>query len=186
MDLIIQQIMDDLPQIVRRANLRAHELDLLANIKSESRRKEWLTSKVIAWERYAKHIDYLASGAPVIEGGGHISISHSHQYVALLFSDTRCGIDIEDSGRNAAKIARKFTTEHEISIAREVYTDNAELLIWCAKEALYKYAARSEGDFIDDFKILSATTDTLVTTAYGNQVIVHFTTMESLLITYCT
>lgn len=184
-NIVIRHIEHGVEQLLERANLRECDMRRFAQITTVSRQIEWLMSKVIVWERLHKHIDYAGNGAPIIDDG-YISVSHSAQYIAVLFSvHAPCGIDIESKSRNAAKIARKFTSQNEVEIARILFPANAELLVWCAKEALYKRAGVEGADFRKDFKIDSIINNRLVATAFGKETTLEVEEIGDMLIVYC-
>lgn len=182
--ILIRKIDGTVEELLEMANLRECDMARFEKITNPTRQAEWLMSKVMVWEALQKHVDYTPQGAPLIEGG-YISVSHSNSYVAVCLSDKACGIDIENIERNAARIVRKFAVEQEIEIVKQTVIPNPELLVWCAKEALYKYAGIEGADFIRDFKILSASNDTLVATAFGSRVGVRFEQRDDILIAYC-
>jgi phosphopantetheinyl transferase len=75
-------------------------------------------------------VGYNKNGAPIIEGGaerGHISISHTKGWVAVIWSPEPCAIDIELRDR---KLSAGAAARYNISSIED----------WCALEARYKYA----------------------------------------------
>lgn len=95
----------------------------------------------------------------------HFSISHCGNYAAAVVSKTeRVGIDIEIPKSTVLKIAHKFLSEKErnsFNISTELIADNLQLLtlLWCSKEAMYKWWGWGEVDFsemlqIDPFVLL--------------------------------
>jgi 4'-phosphopantetheinyl transferase len=81
---------------------------------------------------------YEESGKPYVKDGPHISISHSYNYIVVLFSEHgEVGIDIEKVRDKIIQIRRKFLSPAELK-----QVENASLeehtIYWCAKEALYK------------------------------------------------
>ena len=71
-------------------------------------------------------------GKPIlIDGGKHFSISHSKDLIALAFSDSNCGVDIEKIElREFKKIAERMKFEAET--LGEFYEE------WTKYEAMYK------------------------------------------------
>ena len=71
-------------------------------------------------------------GKPILmDGGKHFSISHSENLIALAFSDSNCGVDIEKIKlREFKKIADRMKFEAET--LGEFYEE------WTKYEALYK------------------------------------------------
>ena len=120
------------------------------NYTSEKRKKEHFASRLLVNEICpTKTIIYNEFGAPELNNGKHISISHSKQLVAVILSDKKTGLDIEKISDKALRIASKFVSEKNlIKLNKEKAT-----LIWCIKEAIYKWHQKGEVDFIKDIII---------------------------------
>ena len=127
-------------------------LDLYGNINttnytSEKRKKEHLISRLMLNKLCENGtIIYNEFGAPELDNGKHISISHSNELVTVIISDKKSGIDIEKISEKALRIASKFVSEKNlIKLNKEKAT-----LIWCLKEAIYKWHQKGGVDFIKD------------------------------------
>lgn len=136
-------------------------------------------------ERYNLTISRRSNGSPFLVGDDRsVSISHTKDIVALYVSDNVCGVDIEFCSRNASRVSRKFTDSDEISVAQSVYSKNAELLIWCAKEALYKMCGVDGAEFKSDFRLVSSYETTLECSAFGNLTNLSFFELDDLLVVH--
>ncbi|MBS1646264.1 MAG: 4'-phosphopantetheinyl transferase superfamily protein [Bacteroidetes bacterium] len=92
---------------------------------------------------FFKHADieilYHSTGKPYLNNGWHLSISHSYDWIVLLFSNNKkeVGIDIEKISNRVQGIKDKFLSDAEIldlaQAPAEKYTT-----YWCAKETVYK------------------------------------------------
>ena len=130
-------------------------LDLYGNMNtpnytSEKRKKEQLISRLMV-NKICKNgaIFYNEFGAPELNNGKHISISHSKELVAFILSDKKTGIDIEKISEKCLSLASKFVSEKNlIKLNKEKST-----LIWCIKEAIYKWHQQGGVDFIKDIVI---------------------------------
>jgi phosphopantetheinyl transferase len=72
-------------------------------------------------------IGYNENGAPVLDAGrGYISVSHTRGWVAVVWSQEPCAIDIELRGR---QISRAVMARYPIASIED----------WCAFEATYKF-----------------------------------------------
>ena len=122
----------------------------ISNYTSKKRKKEHLASRLLVNEIYpTKTIIYNEFGAPELNNGKHISISHSKELVAVIISDTKSGLDIEQISEKPLSIASKFVSEKNlIKLNKEKAT-----LIWCLKEAIYKWYQKGSVDFIKDIII---------------------------------
>lgn len=87
---------------------------------------------------------YEKSGKPYVKSGPNISITHSHNYLGVIFcKDHAVGIDIEKVRDKIINIRRKFMSVDELSQVTDTSLEE-HTIYWCAKEALYK-AAGIEG-----------------------------------------
>jgi 4'-phosphopantetheinyl transferase EntD len=81
----------------------------------------------------------------------HFSISHCGNYAAaIVSSQKRVGIDIEQPTERILRVIRKFLGENEISL---IVPHNTEQLVkmgtlfWSVKEAMFKWYSHGEVDF---------------------------------------
>ena len=120
------------------------------NYTSEKRKKEHFASRLLVNEICpTKTIIYNEFGAPELNNGKHISISHSMQLVAVILSDKKTGLDIEQISEKSLRLAFKFVSARNlIKLNKEKAT-----LIWCLKEAIYKWHQKGSVDFIKDIII---------------------------------
>ena len=130
-------------------------LDLYGNINtsnytSEKRKKEHLISRLMV-NKICKNgaIIYNEFGAPELDNDKHLSISHSNELVTIIISNKKTGLDIEKISEKALLTASKFVAEKNlIKLNKEKAT-----LIWCIKEAIYKWHQKGGIDFIKDIII---------------------------------
>jgi len=83
---------------------------------------------------------------PHIKQGGHISISHSHDLMGILYNGREStGLDIELLRDKVLAIQHKFLNEHEKAWA----ANDVETLVsfWAIKESLYKVFGKKGTDF---------------------------------------
>ena len=151
---------------------------------SASRRCE-----VLAWRAIVRrelgaevaisHDDY---GAPKVDKPNiHISVSHSRDRVAVLFSSGVCAVDIESVERDFRRVASRYLSAEEQALAEQYDLFGA---MWCAKEAMYKYHRRGGIDFLRDtiIKEYRPEDDTLVTLLMGEILEVRLHRDDNLLI----
>ena len=133
----------------------AADLAFVEQYGSASRRCE-----VLAWRAIVRrelgaevaisHDDY---GAPKVDNPNtHISVSHSRDRVAVLFSSGVCAVDIESVERDFRRVASRYLSAEEQALA-ERYDIFAEM--WSAKEALYKYYKKGRLDLVKHISIAS-------------------------------
>lgn len=97
-------------------------------------------------------------GKPIlIDGGKHFSISHSEDLIAIAFSDSNCGVDIEKIKlREFSKISKRMGFEAET--LGEFYQE------WTKYEALYKLGKNIEYGSVanydlDDYALTAVSED---------------------------
>ena len=119
----------------------------------------------------AKGIDparlaHRESGAPFLSEGPFLSLSHTRDYAAALFSETdaHIGIDIEMCSERFFRVESHYLHPSESQAIRRELPDGLPLeralgIWWCAKEALYKAAGQRVISFSDDFRLYGLNAD---------------------------
>jgi len=97
-------------------------------------------------------ITYTATGQPQLKDY-HISFSHTDNTVAVALAKIPVGIDIENLTPRILPLYPRFMSEEEIAGCdlnnlKELY------YFWCAKEAMYKWFALKNIDFIEDLQVV--------------------------------
>ncbi len=102
-------------------------------------------------------IIYKESGKPYLLSEVSISISHSYDWLVILFSfkGNDIGIDIEKVRDKILNIKEKFLSKEELINLQDALPEKYTIY-WCAKEAIYKALDVeglnfSEQIFIEDF-----------------------------------
>lgn len=95
-------------------------------------------------------IDHEPSGRPFLSSTIHqspVSISHTRGYAALLLSTAgSVGIDIEYRSDRVERIAHRFIRPDEMPLLN---TTDDKLLVWSAKETVYKLFSEQKLMFFD-------------------------------------
>jgi len=121
-----------------------------SNFKTEKRKKDFLVSRLLLNELEPnQQISYNSNGAPEISNGKHISISHSKNLVAIIISDKKVGLDIEYISEKPLRLSPKFITDN----SHQDLTKEKATLIWCLKEAVFKWHQKGSVDFKKDIQI---------------------------------
>jgi phosphopantetheinyl transferase len=94
-------------------------------------------------------LSYNKFGAPQINTNDNISISHSTNLVAIGFSKFKIGIDIQKISEKALSLSPRFICESNLN---NLSTEKATLL-WCCKEAIYKWHQKGSVNFKSDIYI---------------------------------
>lgn len=146
----------------------------MITIRSTAQGEARLTADAMVRELFgAHHIERLSSGAPyIVDADGKpmatsISISHTDSYVAIMDCSEPCGVDIELMDRRVEHLSLRFACEGELAVCRTIFPANPALMVWCAKEALYKVLGREGVDFRRDLSLVSACGGGLGARAFG-------------------
>jgi phosphopantetheinyl transferase len=135
---------------------------------------------------------YDAFGKPHLNGDKHISITHSHEFSAIIISDETVGIDIELQREKIIRIADKFCNSEFQYLEpnnKEEYIQKLTV-IWGAKEAIFKI--RNEKGisfknhiFVTDFSLISKKNNAKL---YFNDLVtefdIHFEEIENFTLVY--
>ncbi|MAU36907.1 MAG: hypothetical protein CMD14_05995 [Flavobacteriales bacterium] len=145
--IAVMKIYESLNQLIKLSDIQN-----ISKFKTERRKKEILSTRLLLNKILPNTtILYNKYGAPCIENDNFISISHSIKFVAIIISKFRVGIDIEKITKKPLRLSSKFIANSEhFPLSEEKAT-----LIWCCKEAIYKWHQKRKINFITDIKILS-------------------------------
>ncbi len=153
----VAELSEMLPKYLNKIDLE------LLNL--EKQQQEWLSSRILVYHvcdfidkfsaKFQKDLQKDSFGKPflVIENQIiHVSISHSFPYSAVVLHRNKAiGIDIEQVNPKLEKIAKRMFHADELQWATTLQ-DLA--LLWCAKEAMYKWYGKRGIDFRKHLSIL--------------------------------
>jgi 4'-phosphopantetheinyl transferase len=143
--IAIWEITETLEELLQLSNTIS-----TANFNTEKRKKEWLASRLLLNEINPNYsISYNTFGAPEVDNDGYISISHSKGLVAIIISQQKVGLDIEEISEKSLRVSSKFVSTNNL----KALTAEKATLIWCCKEAVFKWHQKGEVDFIADIKL---------------------------------
>lgn len=126
---------------------RLNELEILKlnSIQHPLKKLEYAAGRFLKHQHFGNlSINYDDTGAPYIENGPYISISHCKSHVILGYcAKHRIGVDIEIVSDKSLITQRRFITSDEKNIFN---TSSAEemTLLWSLKETMYKLSDRNE------------------------------------------
>lgn len=107
---------------------------------SAQRRCEYLAWRaVVRRELGPVRIAYDAAGGPVLPDRPelHVGVSHCPGWVAVRIAPHPCAVDIELRDRHFGRAASRYMTPDEEALSADPRLPG---IVWCAKEAIYKYA----------------------------------------------
>ena len=118
--------------------------------RTEERKKEIICTRLLLNKLLPyTSISYNKFGAPEIEDNNFISISHSKNIVAIILSKKKIGLDIEKISAKPMALSSKFISkDYHTPLTKEKAT-----LIWCCKEAVFKWHQMGGVNFIKDIRI---------------------------------
>lgn len=137
----------------------------LATLMAPARRAQWSTARTMLRRELGEEgeLRYASSGALVLSkpvGDYHyLSISHTENWVAVMFCAKRCGVDIESIDRNFNKVASRYISPDEHERLKAKVGEIFEGVMWSAKEALYKYGNQTGVDFTHDMVVTDINTE---------------------------
>lgn len=119
-----------------------------------------------------------------------ISISHSYEYVGIMFSRTHeIGLDIEKIDERINRVSRKFLNENEQLFAESKLS---KTLIWSAKESVYKWYGKKELDFKEHMQAYpfiavdkGIFNFKLSKNEFEKEIDIHYYLIDNYVITYC-
>lgn len=139
--MLIWKVTESLAHLQSQIQLRPESQARLESMKSELHQRAFLSVRMLLLEAGYTDFDlyYDIFGKPHLQDGQHISITHSHEFAAIIISNQKVGIDIELQREKIKSIASKFC-DAELSFLVEQSQDYIPKLtvIWGAKEAIFK------------------------------------------------
>ena len=144
---------ESLDELLRMLVTSQADLNILNTFKSEYRKLEWLTTRVLLKRLLAPaeaiSIAYDKNGKPtLVNSSFSISISHTKNFVAVLIAKSPgVGIDLETIQPRIEKIAQKFISKEEEVFIEENKTHDYQHVIWGTKEVLFKIYSKGDLNF---------------------------------------
>jgi len=153
----IWRIEEPIEWLLENACLQPKELDFYQQIKNDTRRKQWLSVRVLLKSLLPDselNIGYTNEKPHLFHSDFHISISHSGDYAAILVGNVRfIGIDIEKVSDKIDNLYHKFLGSEEIDRLEKDWLSDQLHIYWGAKEAMYKMAGIKGIEFSNQLKI---------------------------------
>lgn len=116
--------------------------------------KHWLASRLLLKEifpqkRIRLEKDEFNKPHLFVDGKPfHISITHSHDFAAIIVSDKQAvSIDLERIDERVERVSSKFINDEERRFFLEMVDVKMLTVVWSAKETLYKLYGKKELDF---------------------------------------
>jgi 4'-phosphopantetheinyl transferase len=155
--ILVWEITESYQELFVAVVLNESNLNRLNGMKSEIHQRAFLSVRKLFQEAGYTDLDlyYDEFGKPHLHDGKHISITHSHQFSAIILSDEVVGIDIELQREKIIRIADKFADSEFLFLEKENNEEYIRKLtvIWGAKEAVFKIRNEKGISFKDHIKV---------------------------------
>ncbi len=193
--ILVWEITESLEELLGQVVLKEKTQLRLYKMKSEMHQRAFLSVRMLLKEAgytdFELHYDEF--GKPYFLDGKHVSITHSHQFSAIIISDETVGIDIEMQREKILRIADKFVNALELnrlqSFDNEDYIKKLTVK-WGAKEAIFKIRNEKGISFKDHIQVNPFETHDKKTTAIlafeniKQQFSIYFEEFESFTLVY--
>jgi 4'-phosphopantetheinyl transferase len=140
--ILLWKITEPYEQLLGEVELKEKTALRLGRMKSEQHRRGFLSVRKLLQEVGYTDFDlhYDEFGKPYFNDGNHISISHSHEFAAIIISDKITGIDLEMCRDKITNIADKFLheTEYPFMDKNDPYYIPKLTVLWGIKEVVFK------------------------------------------------
>ena len=159
----IWNIEESIDELLKLKQFSADDLSALNSFTHEHRKREWLAARILLeqmTEDKNLQIIYDEHNKPSLQNSKqYISLSHSHNLLAIIIDEKETGIDIELIKPNILKIKQKFMSDLELKALEKGHKEEVLTLYWCAKESLYKLYGKKnlrfkENLFVEPFEYL--------------------------------
>ncbi|WP_426090812.1 4'-phosphopantetheinyl transferase family protein [Flavobacterium sp. DSR3-2] len=139
--ILVWKVTESYTELLEQVILNETNRMRLDGMKSEMHQRAFLSVRKLLQKTGHTDLDlyYDEFGKPHLHGKKHISITHSHNFSAIIISDETVGIDIELQRDKITRIADKFCNSEFkfLDMDSEEYIRKLTV-IWGAKEAIFK------------------------------------------------
>ncbi|CAG5078488.1 4'-phosphopantetheinyl transferase family protein [Parvicella tangerina] len=133
--IIVWKITESEKELIQLLNNPVH-VDIAKSRKAESSRKQYMASRIILeQESLDSELTKDINGKPTLKER-HVSITHDHNYVAVMISEQECGIDLQHISPKVLRVKHKFFDPQDDVLSKDELIGLT--IAWCIKEAIYK------------------------------------------------
>jgi 4'-phosphopantetheinyl transferase len=156
--ILVWKVTESFDELIEKVILKEKTQLRLDGMKSEVHQRAFLSVRMLIQEAGMNDCDlhYDEFGKPYLSDDRYISITHSHNFAAIIVSDETVGIDMELQREKIIRIADKFVNEKEL---RRLQSFDAPEYIkkltvkWGAKEAIFKIRNEKGISFKDHIQV---------------------------------
>ncbi|MCQ2200646.1 MAG: 4'-phosphopantetheinyl transferase superfamily protein [Bacteroidales bacterium] len=146
----IWQMTETLAELEAMYTVTDDERPVYDGFRNDRRRKEWLTVRILLHELLGKDVEicYRDTGKPYLKDSSYcISITHTIGYVGIRLAAHPVALDMEYKADRVLRIIDRFVNEKEMKYIDERDKVSSALVLWSAKETLFKLFDFQEVDF---------------------------------------
>jgi phosphopantetheinyl transferase len=155
--IFVWEITESFEQLNNEVQLNEKNCIRLEGMKSEMHQRGFLSVRKLLQTAGYTDFDlyYDELGKPHLKDDKYISITHSHNFSAIIVSDETVGIDIELQRDKIIRIADKFVDKEFCYLDKNDLDSYVKKLtvIWGAKEAIFKIRNEKGISFKDHIKV---------------------------------
>ncbi|MDD2673593.1 MAG: 4'-phosphopantetheinyl transferase superfamily protein [Flavobacterium sp.] len=191
--ILVWKVTESYGELLEQVVLNDSNRLRLDGMKSEMHQRAFLSVRKLLQETGHTDLDlyYDEFGKPHLHGEKHISITHSHDFSAIIISDETVGIDIELQRNKITRIADKFCdSEFQfLDLDTDEYIKKLTV-IWGVKEAIFKIRNEKGISFKNHIRVCDFDLESEQTTAelhFDNLVKdfkIHFEEIEGFTLVY--
>lgn len=156
--ILVWRITESLEELLGKVVLKEKTQLRLNGMKSEMHQRAFLSVRMLIQQLgfTDQDLHYDEFGKPYFDCHNYISITHSHNFAAIVISDQTVGIDMELQRDKIIRIADKFVNEKELNRLQRFDTEDyiKKLTVkWGAKEAIFKIRNEKGISFKDHIQV---------------------------------
>lgn len=155
--ILIWEITESFEELLAKVVLKEKTQLRLNGMKSQMHQRAFLSVRMLIQEMGFTDLDlhYDEFGKPYFDCHNHISITHSHNFAAIIISHETVGIDMELQREKILRIADKFVDTEFSYLQPNVLEEYIKKLtvIWGAKEAIFKIRNEKGISFKDHIRV---------------------------------
>ena len=178
--ILIWHITESFEELLSKVVLKEKTQQRLNGMKSQMHQRAFLSVRMLIQEMgFTDHeMHYDEFGKPYFNCHNYISITHSHDFAAIIISHETVGIDMELQREKILRIADKFVDTETSYLNTQNTPDYIKELtvIWGAKEAIFKIRNEKGISFKDHIRVSAFSLNENLTEAslHFNDLVVDF------------
>ena len=179
--LYIWRVKSSADTLLKLVQLNPKEQSDYKALKTEKRKVEFLACRIALKSLFTNSLllQHKKSGKPYIKEVEHVSISHSHNYIAIAFGNIEVGIDIEKPQEKMLRLISRVLSEQENATFVKNPSTKLACKLWGAKESVLKYIGDKNLNYRDDI-ILKENTATFLEKKFN----IYHEEIEDMILTY--